>query len=31
MLWVVEAVVTVSAMSLVAAIVYFWLEHFKGD
>jgi len=29
--WLVEAVVTVSAMALVAVIVYFWVEHFRGD
>lgn len=29
--WLVEAVVTVSAMALVAAIVYFWIDNFRGD
>jgi hypothetical protein len=29
--WVVEAVVIVSAMALVAAIVCFWVDHFNDN
>ena len=27
--WLVEAIVTVSAMAIIAAIVYFWIDHFR--
>ena len=29
--WLIEALVTMVAASMVATVVYFWVEHFKGD
>jgi ABC-type thiamin/hydroxymethylpyrimidine transport system permease subunit len=27
--WLVEGIVTMSAMAVVAAVVYFWIDHFR--
>ena len=29
--WLIEALVTMSAAAMVATIVYFWIEHFRGE
>jgi hypothetical protein len=29
--WLVEGIVTMSAALMVGTVVYFWVEHFKGD
>jgi hypothetical protein len=29
--WLIEGLVTMVAAAMVATIVYFWIEHFRGD
>ena len=29
--WLIEGLVTMVAAAMVAAIVYFWIEHFRGE
>jgi hypothetical protein len=29
--WLVEGLVTMSVAAMVSTIVYFWVEHFRGD
>jgi hypothetical protein len=29
--WLIEALVTMSAAVMVGTIVYFWVEHFRGE
>jgi hypothetical protein len=29
--WLIEALVTMSAALMVGTVVYFWIEHFRGD
>ena len=29
--WLIEGLVTMSAALMVATVVYFWIEHFRGD
>ena len=29
--WLIEGVVSMVAAALVATIVYFWIEHFRGE
>jgi hypothetical protein len=29
--WLIEGLVTMIAAAMVGTIVYFWIEHFKGD
>jgi hypothetical protein len=29
--WLIEGVVSIVAAALIATIVYFWIEHFRGE
>jgi hypothetical protein len=29
--WLIEALVTMSVAAMVATIVHFWIEHFRGE
>jgi hypothetical protein len=29
--WLIEGLVTMSAAAMMATIVYFWVEHFRGE
>ena len=29
--WLIEGLVTISVAAMVATIVYFWIEHFRGE
>jgi len=29
--WLIEGLVTIVAAAMVATIVYFWIEHFRGE
>ena len=29
--WIIEGLVTIVAAAMVATIVYFWIEHFRGE
>ena len=29
--WIVEGLVTMVTAAMIGTIVYFWIEHFKGD
>ena len=29
--WLIEGLVTMVAAAMVGTVVYFWVEHFKGD
>ena len=29
--WLIEGLVTMAAAALVSTIVYFWIEHFRGE
>jgi hypothetical protein len=29
--WLIEGLVTMSAAAMVATVIYFWVEHFRGE